>query len=393
MGKMTSRTRLISAINLEDVDYCPCCFMSFTAMRRRCNEDMYKLTLVEKEMGLDPMLFIPSAPRPERIDHPELRGLPVRFDTAVEMKEWRESSKEGFDILHKEYITPAGKLTTKVQLSGDWPHGDHIPFVDDFQVARSLKPLITKTSDLDALQYMLIPPTEEDIEKFKEESKKALIFAKDNDLLLVGGWGVGMDMANWLCGMQNLMISMMENQDLVYKLIKIIHEWNLKRMEIVLSGGVDLYIRRAWYEGCQFVMPDFFKEYVLPTLKKEADLAHSYNAKFGYICTSGTAPMADYYVDAGIDVLIGVDPVQGVMTDMGELKDRLRDKICLWGGVSGAATVEQGTEEEIRIAVKEAMKILGPTGFVLSPIDNITIDSEKSMNNVKIFIDEWQNSR
>ena len=65
-------------------------------------------------------------------------------------------------------------------------------------------------------------------------------------------------------------------------------------------------------------------------------------------------------------------------------------RVCLWGGVSGAVTVEMGTEEEIRSAVREAIEMLGPDGFILSPVDNITVDEPLTWGNLNIFIDEWR---
>ncbi len=103
--------------------------MSFTALRRRYDGDRYKVVKAQLAMGLDATLFIPSASRQLRPEHPDLRGLPVDFAPEVTTKEWREDN-----ILHKAYGTPAGTLTTSVQLSEDWPHGNHIPFVDDYQV-------------------------------------------------------------------------------------------------------------------------------------------------------------------------------------------------------------------------------------------------------------------
>jgi len=31
-------------------------------------------------------------------------------------------------------------------------------------------------------------------------------------------------------------------------------------MEVVLSAGVDTYIRRAWYEGCDFIPRKFHRD-------------------------------------------------------------------------------------------------------------------------------------
>lgn len=387
MATMTSRERMLRALNLQSVDHIPCCFMSFSVLRKRLNEDWYEVAKAERAKGLDAMLFIPAAPRPARPEHPDLRGLPVRFPTDVQIREWRDG-----DCLHKEYVTPRGSLTTGIRLSEDWPHSDHIPFVDDYQVPRSLKPLIIGPEDLEVLQHLLLPPQDEDIAQFKLEAQQAHTFAKEHDVLLAGGWGVGMDMANWLCGMQNLMILMMEQPDFVSQLLEMIHTWNKARMEVVLSAPVDLYIRRAWYEGVDFVTPGFYRDAILPRLKAETALAHERGTKFGYICSSGTRPMLDFYLEAGIDVLIAVDPIQGTYTDLPLMKRKLGQRICLWGGVSGAVTVEQGSEDQVRAAVRDAIQTLGPRGFILSPVDNITVDDPRTWHNIDILIDEWRRS-
>jgi uroporphyrinogen-III decarboxylase len=391
--ELTSRERMLRAISCQEVDHIPCCFMSFTAMRKRVNEDLYQLARAELDMGLDSMLFIPSTPRPQRLDHPDLRGLPIRFHPAVTTREWREKVAGDFDILHKEYATPAGPLTTSVRLTEDWTHGDHIPFVDDYQIPRAFKPLITEAKELEALRYFLTPPQSEDVAAYRQEVRRARAFVEEHGILLAGGWGVGMDMVNWLCGMQNLMLLMIEQPGFVTDLVDMIHRWNMQRMEVVLSAPVDLYIRRAWYEGCDFVVPRFYRDVVLPRLRAEVDLAHAHGAKFGYICSSGTKPMLGFYLEAGFDVLIAVDPIQGTHTDMPLMKRTLNSKIALWGGVSGAVTIEMGSDAEVRSAVRHAIDTLGPTGFILSPVDNITVDAPRTWQNIDIFIDEWRKTR
>ena len=388
MAELTSRERMVRTLNLQETDRIPCCFMSFTALRKRHNEDLYELARAEQDMGLDSMLFIPSLSRPQRPEHPDLRGLPVRFDERVKTREWRDGN-----ALHKEYTTPAGALTTRVRLSEDWTHGAHIPFVDDFQVPRMLKPLIAEPRELEALKFMLTPPTQADVTQYQQELQKARAFVQQQGVLLAGGWGVGMDMVDWLCGMESVMVMTMEQPELVAELLRMINAWVLKRMEVVLSAPVDLYIRRGWYEGCDFVTPDFYRQAILPGLKAEAALARERGAKFGYICTSGTLPMLDLYMEAGIDVLIGVDPVQGTHTDMAAMKKKADGRMCLWGGVSAAVTVERGEEQDVRAAVRHAMTTLGPRGLILSPIDNITVDAPRTWRNIETFIDEWKAGR
>ncbi|NIS80159.1 MAG: hypothetical protein GTO14_08100 [Anaerolineales bacterium] len=393
MPDLNSRDRMLRTISLEEADHIPCCFMSFTALRKRCDEDFYELTKAELGMGFDSMLFIPSTPSHQRTEHPHLRGLPVRFHPEVQTREWREHVPGDSDVLHREYATPSGKLTRSVLISEDWPHGDLIPFVDDYQVPRSQKALVTQKDDLEALQFLLTPPHEEDVARFREEAQRAHQFVEEHGVLLAGGWGVGADMAFWLCGLQDFMIAMMIQREYAKALLEMIHQWNMERMKVVLSAPVDLYIRRAWYEGCDFITPQIYSELILPNLKDEVALAHEHDTRFGYICTSGINPMLEHFVDAGIDVLIGIDPLQGTHTDMPMIKEKVGEAICVWGGVSGALTVEQGTDEQVRAAVQEAIEVLGPTGFVLSPIDNITLDQPLTWHNLEIFLDEWRKHR
>lgn len=66
----------------------------------------------------------------------------------------------------------------------------------------------------------------------------------------------------------------------------------------------------------------------------------------------------------------------------------------MWGGVSGAVTVELGTEQDTKKAVIEAVEILGKDGsFILSPVDNVREDTERAWRNTRVFIETWKRHR
>jgi uroporphyrinogen-III decarboxylase len=388
--RLSSRERMMTAIECRKTDYVPMCFMIFSALRSKC-KDQYEFIDKQLEMGLDAVVDLVS-PSDTQSEHSDLHGLPVRFDPQVSIKEWREDKdSEQFPLLNKEYITPSGTLRTVVNKTIDWQHGDHVPLFDDYLIPRSKKFLINNKGDLDPLRYLLIPPSKEDIHKFRETAQKAKEFADSRKLLVIGGWGVGMDLACWICGIENLMLSAIYDPEFVGDLADIIAHWNQERMQVVLDVGVDLYIRRGWYESADFWDPDMFRQFILPSLQKEADMAHQAGAKYGYILTTSTMPLLDALLDSGIDVLIGIDPVQGRGTDLAEIKRKLNGKICLWGGVNGFVTVEMGTKEEIALAVQTAIGILSQGGgFILSPVDNIRDTSEATWKNVEFMIDSWK---
>ncbi len=92
-------------------------------------------------------------------------------------------------------------------------------------------------------------------------------------------------------------------------------------------------------------------------------------------------------------MLIGVDPVQGKGTDLAEMRRSSAGRLALWGGVNGFVTVERGSPDAVRDAVREALAVLGPVGFILSPVDNVTGPSERVWANIDAFIDEWRRLR
>ena len=108
---------------------------------------------------------------------------------------------------------------------------------------------------------------------------------------------------------------------------------------------------------------------------------------------SGSMPLHDALIDLDIDVLIGPDPVQGQGTDLQRMGEQLRGRICTWGGVNSFITVERGTREGIDIAVREAIEALGPEGFILSPVDNVTDPSDAVWENVLALIESWKKYR
>lgn len=383
----------MTAIECQEPDYVPLCFMIFSALRRKC-KDQYEFIQKQMEMGLDAVVELPIVPPVTQFEHTDLRGMPIRFDQRVQIREWREDKPGENPSLYKEYKTPSGILRAVVKKADDWLQGDHIPLFDDYLIPRSKEFLIKSKDDLKSLSYLLTAPSLSDIAEFKETSKEAKNFANKHDLLVTGGWGVGLEAASWMYGMESLMLAAIYDPGFVEEMSQIIAKWNQERMQVFLDTGVDLFIRRGWYEGADFWPPDLFRRFILPSLKFEVNMAHEAGTKFGYIMTTGSVPLLNILLESGIDILIGADPVQDRSMDFKEIKRKLNRKVCIWGGVNGFVTVEMGTKDEIESSVKTAIDILVPQGgFILSPVDNIRDTSEKTWENVQVFIEAWKNCK
>lgn len=371
----SSRERMLAALECREPDHAPCCFSAFSALRERCADDREFLER-QLAMGLDAVVQTPS--------------LPVRHDASVETREWVEHDALPYPLLHKEYATPAGVLHTSVSRSEDWPHGDHVPFFDDFLIPRSEEFLVTPHDDLDALGYLLTEPSGEDAERFGSRFAEARALADELGLLTMYCYGMVGDVACWLGGMQGLMMLAADEPGFVRDFLGLIERWNARRMDVALAEKPDLFVRRAWYEHADIWSPRRFEEFLLPGLRADVERAHAAGVKFGYLMSCSSLPLVDMMVDAGVDVLLGIDPAQDRTMDLAALKAKAAGRMALWGGVCGYLTIECGTTGAVRRQVREAMDVLGPDGFILAPVTNIRGDSERVWANIDAMVDEWR---
>lgn len=389
---MTSRERMLAAISCEPVDYIPCSFMLFFNMMAR-SADHAEFLERQVVMGLDPFShagYLKPAMHPD-----------------VTEKVWTEQ-EGGETIICRRLDTPKGALTQRVAQMNGWPTQDNFWIYHDWVVPRTREALVKPEQDLEKLPYLLGPFRDEDIGNLRQTAVKNNALADRFGLLRAGGWGssysealgddgvMGADAMSWLSGYVDVMELSLTAPDVIKEYARIIHEWNMRAIQIYLDvADPDIIIRRAWYETTEFWTPGAYREIILPFLKREVEVVHQAGKKFGYIITSAFGPLLDDILSSGIDVLIGLDPEEGKGTDLAEVKAKFREhKRAIWGGVSGALTVEQGTEEATEAAVIRALTILGDGGgFILSPVDNVRDDTPNAWRNTEKFIEVWKRER
>jgi len=355
----------------------------------------------QMKMGLDPTVNVGYL---KHCLHPEAK-----------YSQWTEE-KDGNVYFHRKIDTPKGPLNQKLIQRLDWPdekdfHEDYI-FFSDYTTPRMEELLVKPEEDLEKLKYFLGPFSKESIESLKEQTKESKKIAEKYGLLQTAGingygnmtpegaWAqyqlAGADMMAWLSGFTEPMMLSVTNPEIIKEYMTIIHEWTMEQIKIYLEHtDVDLLIRRAWYESTEFWTPEAYSTLVAPLLKKEADYVHQAGKKYGYILTSAFMPLIDTILDTGIDVQIGIDPLQGKKTDIAEVKRKFNEKgSALWGGVSGPLSVENGTEEDTEQAVIEALELFSPgSGFILSPVDNLSNETENVWRNTEKFVDVWKANR
>ncbi len=309
-------------------------------------------------------------------------------------------SGERYPLLIKEYRTRKGVLKRVVRQTADWPFGDDIPIFTDFIIpeARSVKYLLESEDDLEPLSCLFDEPSKSEINSFHDEAERVRRFAEQHGVLVDAGMSYmegyesgifGADALPWLCGLVNMMKAAYLRPNFIEGILATILEWDLRYLRLAIeSEVVDLIVARGWYANADFWPPNLYHRFILPHVKKLADYTHKYGLKFCYIMSMSLMPLLRFFKEAGVDVLYGVDPVQGG-ADPAKVKKEIGDRICIWGGMNSAVTLKLWSEKQIREAVANTMKVLAPGGgFILSAIDQIFPDT--LWKNIKVMIDAWK---
>ena len=119
-------------------------------------------------------------------------------------------------------------------------------------------------------------------------------------------------------------------------------------------------------------------------------LVHQAGLPFAYTMTTGILPLADDLLEAGVDLLYYVDPVQDT-ADLAAVQNKIAGRLTLAGGVNSGITLASGTQREIQAAVHHAVSVFGQTGrYILAPVDALFPDTP--WQSVETLISAWIDS-
>jgi uroporphyrinogen-III decarboxylase len=410
---MNSRERMLAAIQHQQPDHVPMycwCFGVTVPPHLRWQQNgrevvhWYTMRLEHIHTLPDPWRVEDEFERVRRwfslgLDDVLEVSLPPGADPDVRIRDWQEppTASEPYRLLCREYETPAGKLRhivrrTEEKFEPGWVvQPDHVPLIEDMNIPRTVKPLVAGPDDLPKLRFVLREANAEQLDAYRERMKVVRRFA-DEYGVLIQGWGpIGIDASVYLCGLEAAVVAAMSEPGFFQAFIDLVNDFDLRTAELMLEvGGVNVIVQRGWFGATDFWSPALFRKFVLPSLRTLTRLVHQAGALMGYTMTRGAPSLADELADAGIDLLYYVDPMQD-SSDLAEVKRKFSGRIALVGGVDSPTILRDGSRERIREAVQNAVRKLGPSGFILAPVDALFPDTPWS--SVEAMIEAWKEVR
>jgi len=356
---MSSRDRLLAAINHQEPDRVPVCFWGTIAPLRHLWQT--PLERVERlfELGIDDVMGV---------------GMPWVYHPDVEVRVVREASHQPYPLLIKELATPRGTLRMAVKQTADYAWDDP-PLVADANWSRAAEHLVKGEEDLERLAYILHDPAAGDLTGFREHAARVREFCAARGVLVTGSVPSPSNFAMNFLGATNMMLKAADDRAFVKELLGSVAEWSKRTLEMVLEVGVDTVQFSGIYEGTAFWSPADYEDLFAPSLGPLVEMAHQAGVKFHYFSDAQIMGYLETWREMGVDILSYLNPPPMGDADLGEIKQRVGERICLWGGINSPITIERGTQEEVRQAVVDAIRAAAPGGgFVLASADAIMVE-------------------
>ena len=374
---MTSRERICAAMRSEETDYLPCS-VYFNDNLRVQGYDCSSLkdrTGLAIDLGVDPFVTF----RMTFSLHPD-----------VTISNWVEDVPgEAYPILWQAWDTPGGRLTQAIRkgpICQDW---ETIHWRDG-SASSLYKPLIENHEEIELFRYLMQPASEEDYAQWVKRAEPGFELAKAHDLPAIGIYGRGLATIMFVLGAENSVFLAVDDPDGFEQLAEIIHQSEMRNIELAARGHVDILKRFGGYEVCNFYIPEIFKTICLPRLKAEVEYAHGHGLLIFYRVVTGMEPVMELIADVGFDCIEGGEPHLS-QCSLRSWRDAFSGKASSWTGVSTPVLLGGNDPEAVRQEVRHCVEVFGRQGYILGVTNSIR--SHFPWENTKAMIDEWKNLR
>lgn len=158
-------------------------------------------------------------------------------------------------------------------------------------------------------------------------------------------------------GLENFAVALYEQPELVAYLLDLYTDWYAVAVSHLCETGLDF----LWfgddiaYKTAPYVSPRMFHDVIVPRFRK---VAQQCRLPWIYHSDGNLFPIMDDLLSLGMS---GLHPLEPEAMDIGDIKRRFGDQVCLVGGIS-VDRLSRGTPDEIEGLVRHAINTAAPGG-------------------------------
>ena len=180
------------------------------------------------------------------------------------------------------------------------------------------------------------------------------------------------EFSHYLHGMKNLLVDYYRNPRLATRLAEMVIEYKTRLIERACDAGAEIIVTGDDYcnRSGPIMSVDHFEKFVLPYLKATVDVSHRKGVPHIKHTDGNIWPIFDMIIGAGIDAIDPLEPIAGM--DIGEVKERYGDRLCLMGNIDCGDLLSRGTPKQVTSAVKTTIERAAKGGgYVLASSNSI----------------------
>ena len=229
-----------------------------------------------------------------------------------------------------------------------------------------------------------------DEKRLRKEFKE--IIDNKQDKFAFAGIGFSMFERAWsLCGMENVLMNMVDEPDFTNDLLDTICEYNLKIIDIANEYPFDgFYFGDDWGQQKGLIMgPVFWREYIKPRMKRMYERAKK-NGK--YVIQHSCGDIHELFpdlIDIGLDCYQTFQPE---IYDIEKIKNNYGNDLTFWGGISTQRLLPYATTEEVKRETIRIMRIMGKNGgYIAAPTH--AVPSDVPPENILAMLEVFMNQK
>lgn len=209
--------------------------------------------------------------------------------------------------------------------------------------------------------------------------------------ILGGDWSPFWHDAIDMMGMESLLVKMYEEPEVVDALLGHIVDYYANVSERIFEAAadvIDIYFigNDLGSQNGPIVGEKLFRRFILPHLKRLAELGHKYGLKVMMHCCGGFASLIPCLAEVGIDALQSLQPDAYGM-DPASLKKNYGDIMIFNGCIDSHHVLIDGNTELVEKKTREVLDIMMPGGgYILSPSHDYLLE-ETPVENVLAMYD------
>ena len=308
----------------------------------------------------------------DAINHVERKDIPLlEIDPDMEIVNQVLGKNLPYE-LHPFELDAENNIELNIRMGNDMLYFSHVWRTGRVQVKDSDGRLhykdgrIKSRQDFDQLEF----PDTDKLEQRLESTCKGL---QGTDMGLMCGAQTAAFTAMTAMGYNDFLFNTLAETDMVLDLIKMIHEYCLREMELYLKYPVDIMKVGSGIITTTGPMVSWeqVEDLEISFIREQIEIIRGAGKPVFFHIDGKIDNLVQDFIEMGVDVLNPIDP-SGAVQNIYEIKSQYGDRITLSVNINIDTVLKDGTPEQVREDVIEHMEKLGKGGgYIVSSSHNL----------------------